>query len=217
MFEKDYIMRIVQQFVEFIIRIMFNVKKGNMQQARMDLEAAAERFLGLRIELILGLRNQNLVDLLSANGELDVQKAYFTAQLLFCEASVRDADGRKDAAAVYVQALELFLLSLPRMKEVLEEDDAPGVDQVLAALGDRPIPLETSRMLIPYFEERGEYSRAEDCLFEIVDGQLENALQIGEAFYARLSKRTDQELEEGDLPRSEVEQGLRELRSRYRS
>lgn len=216
MFEKDYIMRMIHQFVEFIIRIISDVRRGNTNQARIGIEAAAERFLGMRFELILGLGNQGLIDLLSAGGELNVEKAYVAAQLLFCEASARDEDGRKDSAALYIRALELFLISLPKMDGVLDTDDAPGIDRILAALWDQPLPPEISRLLIPYYEQRGEFSKAEDCLFEIVDGGLENALQIGEALYGRLSKRTDRELARGNLPRSEVEEGLRELRAKYK-
>lgn len=134
-------MRTIHQFVEFIIRIMSDVRKGNAGQARMSIKAAAERFLGMRFELILKLGNQGLVDLLSADGELNVEKAYLAAQLLFCEAAVRDADGREDAAAVYVRSLELFLIGLPGIKEVLEADEVPGIDRILAAM--------TSKSLIP--------------------------------------------------------------------
>jgi len=40
-------------------------------------------------------------------------------------------------------------------------------------------------------------------------------MKIGESFYERLMEKTDQELEDGNLPRSELEEGLLELRSKF--
>ena len=64
------------------------------------------------------------------------------------------------------------------------------------------------------YEELGRYARAEDCLFELIDRDWAPARDLGERFYHRLMARTDAQLEDGDLSREEVDDGLVELRQR---
>jgi len=60
----------------------------------------------------------------------------------------------------------------------------------------------------------GKYARSEDRLFELAKRRPEEGLQVGIPFYERLLKKTDQELERGNLPRNEVKEGLEELKAR---
>ena len=74
--------------------------------------------------------------------------------------------------------------------------------------------MDIYKLLILYHEHQGEYSKAEDCLFELVENGCEEAIQVGESFYSRLLNRTDQELKRGNLPLSEVNEGLQELKAK---
>jgi hypothetical protein len=53
-------------------------------------------------------------------------------------------------------------------------------------------------------------------LFAILDQEPDNpnVLDLGIAFFRRLEKRSDRILEEGELPRPELEAGLKELQGR---
>jgi hypothetical protein len=53
-------------------------------------------------------------------------------------------------------------------------------------------------------------------LFAILDGDVDlaPAVNFGISFYERLLGHTDSQLADGNLPRSEVEAGLAELRAR---
>ena len=100
------------------------------------------------------------------------------------------------------------------MDEAVKTETVSTIDQILSRLGNEDLPLDIYRLLITYHEYTGEYSKAEECLFELVENGFEKALQIGESFYSRLLKRTDQELKRGNLPLSEVNEGLQELKTK---
>ena len=67
-----------------------------------------------------------------------------------------------------------------------------------------------------YYEYLGEFGRAEDALFAMLEQEPANPalIDFGLAFYERLRRQTDASLEAGNLPRAEVEAGLAELGQR---
>ena len=214
MFEKDYIIRIIHQFAQMLALILFRIRSGNIEEAHQDIQAASERFLGLKLDLILSLSNQELIEMLGVNGELDVEKSYIAAQLLFCEANIRDANNESGSKGIYLRSLDLFLKSYAQMDETLKIEAVSTIEQILLVLQKQHLSMDIYKLLILYHEHQGEYSKAEDCLFELVENGCEEAIQVGESFYSRLLNRTDQELKRGNLPLSEVNEGLQELKAK---
>lgn len=212
MFEKDYIMRMIQPVAKMVARVLFRIKSGRIEEASLDLQTAAERFLGFKLDMILRLSNPELIELLNVNGKLDVEKAYIAGQLLFCEANIRDKDNGSGGREIHLRSLDLLLQGFTQMDEAFKTEAVSTIDQILSRLGNQDLPMDIYRLLILYHEYTGEYSKAEDCLFALVENGFEEALQIGESFYSRLLKRTDQELERGNLPLSEVNEGLQDLK-----
>jgi hypothetical protein len=56
------------------------------------------------------------------------------------------------------------------------------------------------------------FADAENTLFELIDEQVENILGEAFDFYQRLLNKTDQELDDGNLPKEEVLEGLEYLK-----
>ena len=210
MFEADYIVRMIHQFVKFVARVMFRIQSGDADGARLDIERASGQFLGLPWDLILGLSDQALDDILAVGKERYAEKSFAAAQLLACEAKIRDANDSVEAKELRLRCLHILLRAFPRMDDELKTEAASAIDQNLESLP--LLPAEMCQLLIRHFECQGEYSRAEDLLFELAENEPEETLQIGLAFYERIQARTDEELERGNLPRSEVEEGIRDLR-----
>ena len=69
--------------------------------------------------------------------------------------------------------------------------------------------------LVGYYEAKGRFGAAEDVLFDWRDSGEPGAGEAGESFYERLRSKTDAELEQGGLPRAEVEEGRRELLAKH--
>jgi hypothetical protein len=86
----------------------------------------------------------------------------------------------------------------------------------VSALAGAPLPLATLARLMQHYERFGEFGRAEDALFSMLEQEPHNAalVDFGYSFYERLLRQTDANLEVGNLPRAEVEAGLAELQQR---
>ena len=71
-------------------------------------------------------------------------------------------------------------------------------------------------MLMQHYERLGDFAKAEDALFAMLELQPQNqrALDFGFAFYERLRGQSDAALAAGNLPRTELEAGLGELSRR---
>lgn len=67
------------------------------------------------------------------------------------------------------------------------------------------------RRLIDYLMARGRLAKAEDVLFAWLEADSLEAGACGLKFYETLSAMSDADLEQGGLPRGELEQGRREV------
>ncbi len=210
MSEADYILRMIQQFGAFLARVIFRIQSGDLSEARLDVERASGQFLGLPWDLVLGLSEQALENMLAVDGERYPEKAFAAAQLFACEGKIRDADESVEAKVLYLRSLRLLLRAFPRMDDEVKNEATAAIDQTLKVL--LPLPPKMCELLVAHFECQGEYSKAEDLLFALAPHEPEDALRIGLAFYERILPRTDEELGRGNLPRSEVEEGILDLR-----
>jgi hypothetical protein len=92
----------------------------------------------------------------------------------------------------------------------------PKVEEYAIALGDSPLPLETHARLMQHYERTGEFGKAEDSLFAMLEIEPGNTrlLELGISFYRRLEGQSDAHLADGNLPRAEVAAGLADLTAR---
>jgi hypothetical protein len=145
------------------------------------------------------------------------EKTLIVATLLKEAGDVSTEQGHKEEGRTsYLKGLHILLDMLGR-GEVFEcPQFVPKVEEFVGALGDSPLPLETQARLMQHYESTGEFARAEDALFAMLDEEPENAplLELGVSFYRRLESQSDARLNDGNLPRAEVEAGLADLNAR---
>ena len=119
----------------------------------------------------------------------------------------------EESRLYYLKGLQL-LLDIFGRNEIMERPDfVPTVEAFLTGLRDAPLPLPTNAMLMRHYERIGEFARAEDVLFAMVESEPANVelLDFGAAFYRRLLELSDDALAAGNLPRAEGQAGLAEL------
>jgi hypothetical protein len=92
----------------------------------------------------------------------------------------------------------------------------PSVDSLATSLGGSALPVATQALLMRHYESAGQFAKAEDVLFSILDatGNAPAGLEFGAAFYDRILRQSDAALAGGNLPRPEAEEGFRELKLR---
>jgi hypothetical protein len=144
-------------------------------------------------------------------------KAFMLATLLKTEGDLVARQGRLEVGReYYLKGLHLLLDTVGRNEITERPDFVPTVEAFVAGLRDAPLPLTTSARLMRHYERTGEFAKAEDALFGMLDIESGNRelLDLGAAFYRRLLDLSDDALALGNLPRAEVQAGLAELDQR---
>lgn len=219
-FQRDYILRLVEQLAKTLVGIVALRKARRLQEAGTALTEAAKNFVGLDVETLLALPVEQIVTLLSPGGVLDPAKAIVVAELL-AEKGELSALEEEEAVAYRARLRALgLLLELSAREGLARVPDADRlrekIDDLSTAIGgygyDLVPEIETRR--IKHYEREGHYAAADDTIFELVEAGHPEILDEAVAFYERLLEKSDDELRRGQLPRDEVEESLAELRRR---
>jgi hypothetical protein len=219
MIRRDYILRTIEQFIQALARLRSLKQEGRWQEAAGSLDEEFKRFVGLDAQASAKLSETELMArVIQGEPSLAVRdKTLLLTGLLKEAGDVAAAQERlEESHAWYLKGLHLLLETLGR-EEVFETPGCvPRVEAFVSALAGTPLPLATEARLMQYYEYLGEFGRAEDALFAMLEQEPANPalIDFGLAFYERLRRQTDASLEAGNLPRAEVEAGLAELGQR---
>ena len=219
MIRRDYILRMIAEFIEVLNRIDA-LKKGELWvEAKREIEDQFKHLIGATGDELARLTDTEMLAKLVQGEPTQVirEKTAILSTLLKEAGDVALGSGDTQRANLfYLRGLHLLL-------DVLGQGDVwefpeflPKIESFTAALAGSELPLATHARLMQHYERAGEFAKAEDELFAIVDldNQAAGLLQFGIAFYERLRSRPDRELADGDLPRNELEAGLKEFRQR---
>jgi hypothetical protein len=192
----------IEQLGAFLWNIVFNKKIRNYEYALDEIERAYNGLLNSDGDAIKRL---DAAAIIKANA-LNSANIAAIASLLFEEADILECiNGINAVSVVYYQ--KAFLLFLA----VKTEQYADDLDKIALKMGVYELNDETKRHLLMYYEEKGLYGKAEDCLFDLIENNYPNIVSDGKGFYTRLLKKDDTLLEQGNLPRSEIVEGLNRI------
>jgi len=219
MIRRDYILRMIEEFCEALSRLCALKQDRRWQEAGLTVEEQFQRLIGMDARAAARLTETELMArLIQGEPTLAVREKTLLLSTLFREAGdVAAAQDRlEESRSCYLKGLHLLLETLGR-SEVFEcPDFVPRIDVFAAALSDAPLPPPTQALLMQHYERAGEFAKAEDVLFALLENEPNNAglVRFGIAFYERLQTQSEASLANGNLPRAEVEAGLAELRGR---
>ncbi|CAN5735986.1 hypothetical protein BH23DEI1_BH23DEI1_11790 [soil metagenome] len=182
----------------------------DLREIRREVERLYGTYVGSGSALVHRLGSEDLLGVLRSAGTVDGERAYLLAALIEVDAAAieRDPHGADPelAEALRIRALDLVLEA--GLADVGETDVDDRVERLSARVPPYRRAEATWARLHAFAVARGAYARAEDTLFAWLahapDGSVAPA---GRAYYAHLLTLSDEALEVGNLPRSEVEEG----------
>ena len=206
MFKQDLLLRQINQLAQATMRIAGLVRRNQLPEARVELDAAGRMFLGLDVTTFEALSDEDLVALSTVEGQVDGTKCLAMAELLRLAALIGESEG-VDGNARRVRALDLLLVGWLNDPELRDE----RIDRMITglefqtrqgraeALTDRVVRWARASRRLPLVE---------DLVFE--GNAPESALW-------ELARLSDEELAEGGLPRAELQTALADLAARSSS
>ena len=219
MIRRDYILRMIQEFAEVLSRIQSLKKEKCWREARATVDAQFQQLLGSEPKTAAGLSTTELLAQLIRGEPTQAvrEKTLMLCALLKEAGDVATAeDSLEDGRSYYLKGLHLLLDASASEGPLDWPEFVPSVEVFVQALADTRLPLSTEAQLMQHYELIGDFAKAEDTLFSMLDADPANPglLELGISFYQRLRSQSDSKLAAGNLPRSEVENGLAEIRQR---
>ena len=196
MIRRDYILRMIEEFFQALSKIKSFKNAQQWREAVASVDEEFRRLLGSDAVAVSQLSETELLArVVQGEPTLAVrEKILIVATLLKEAGDVLTGQGRTAEAQIsYLKGLHLLLDTLGR-GEVFEcPQFVPKVEEFMIALRDSELPIETHARLMQHYEGTGEFAKAEDELFAMLDTESEHAplLELGISFYRRLENQRD--------------------------
>lgn len=215
MIKRDYIMTMIEELGRAVAAILLKRKEQKQDEARQEVQKAFKELVGLNYTMLMVLSFKDQLKLLGIHDETALGKSAVAARLLEEEAELfieQDDPGK---------ALHNHMLSLCLYAQVFKFridqyiDDVPErIRSLISRLENDDLPDVVLRYTAEFLAADGQYGKAEDMLYRLLETDDPEAGDVARTFYTRLLEKDDRDLEAGNLPRNEVEEGLRELADR---
>jgi len=219
MIRRDYVLRMIEEFMQALARLR-SLKQGQRwAEADEELDEEFKKLVGDGAQAVARLSETELLMRLMQEGPTHLlrEKTLMLTRLLTEAGDVAAAkELTEESSECYLKALHLLLEVLARDEIVECPEFVPKVEMLVAALQSAPLPVRSAAMLMQHYERTGEFAKAEDALFAMLDAEPDNPaiVEFGLTFYERLRSQSDAALDAGNLPRAEVEAGLSQLKRR---
>ena len=154
MLTEDYVMRMINQALAVLLRLVGLKQAGQYTQAHQEIDQALELLLGVRADLARQLDDQGLLALLTLGGELDLARAAVVADLFKEEGDLLTAQNQPGKSRLaYLRALSLYLEIALRDLDNLGADLINKIEGLYVTLKKSPLPVETQLALLDYYED----------------------------------------------------------------
>lgn len=123
MLRKDYIMRMLEEFVRVLARIVLLKETKHYVDAKQELDSLSMLITGFGLKQVKSLGAEGVKYVLSLNKESEIEKIYCTARILKEDAMILELEGKtEESLKSFKLSLELF--ELVSDKEFDEKPDA---------------------------------------------------------------------------------------------
>jgi hypothetical protein len=214
MSQRDYILRIAQEFGRALAQVLYNREIKDYAAAHILIDEQSKQIFGMGIGFMRSVPEETLLSMLTSFDTLDTEKCWLLAILLKAEGDIYEDQGNaSESYYSYIRSFNLFLEVLLLDTTSSGRRIVPEIEDILSRLSDYDLPIKTKLLLFRYFDHAQEFARAEGLLFEMLEasGPDEDLLAYGASFYQQLLKKSDATLSAGNFSKEKVEKGLARL------
>lgn len=123
MLRKDYIMKMIEEFVRVLAKVVLLKENKQYNDAKEELDNLSSLITGFELKQVKSLGSEGIAYVLSINKESETEKIYCTARILKEEAMILEEEGKtEDSLNSFKIAKELF--ELVSYREFEEKDEA---------------------------------------------------------------------------------------------
>ena len=193
-----------------------NILNGNIEEAKEKVNKQLKALVGLDIGTVDIFSFNSIEEHLSKDIQYNAEKFIAFACLMKLEGKISNIENKENSKIQYYEkSLEGFYKAYTEDDETNSKylDDAA---EVAGELSNYELSLDMDKKIFKLYELANKLDKAEDTLFYMLrktnnDGSL---ILEGMRFYNRLKERELDELELGNLPIAEIEDGISELERR---
>lgn len=215
MLQRDYLMKMTQMLATVLTKVLFNKEKKNYIEAEKEIESAAKTLVGLDLNLIKILNVEDVLKLMKTS-DVYAGRCLISAELLKEYGDILGEKERiNESIDIYIKSLWLYLETILTKELPEPEVYYDRINFLIKNLTTPETDTDLKLKIFEYYEFSGQYSKAEDVLFELMDSDTEGIKAKALKFYERLQLKTEEELVNGNFSREEVEESIEEIKSRY--
>ena len=209
MLQRDYLLRMTEMLTAVLAKVLFNKETKNYEEAEKEIETAAKTIVGLDLRIINILNPEDIIQLMKTS-DLYAGRCLISAELLKEYADVNELNG-KDNRNIILKSLNLYIEAILSKELPEPEKYYTKINELISFIDESELQDELNFKIIDYYEFSGQYSKAEDMIFELIENNNKDIIDRSVSFYKKLQHRTDEELESGNLSREEVNDALEEI------
>ncbi len=217
MLQRDYFMRMTEMLAAVLTKILFNKENKNYEDAEKEIESGAKTIVGLDLKLISVLNAEDVIGLMKSS-DIYAGRCLVSAELLKEYGDILAEKNKSEQSInIYNKSLYLYVEALLTEELPAPESYYPRVNFLIKNLSQSGFSRELILKLIDYFEMSGQYSKAEDLIFEVMDEDAESMEKKALTFYNKLRDKSEEELIKGNLSREEIEESIEEIKLKFKS
>jgi len=202
--DHDYILKIIEQFAAYLWAIVFNKRTQNYDLA---IEKIEEVYTGLLLKNGDDIKELTVVDIIKNNQNENIE---IIANLLYEEADIIELrNGYNDLSLeYYIKSFKLFFFLINETESKIFNKNA---DDIINKLEYYEINSEIEFEIYKYYFKIGLFGKAEDKLYQLSEHNYPEIKKEIKQFYEILMEKEDSELENGNLPRNEIIDAIKNL------
>jgi hypothetical protein len=220
MLTEDYFMRMINQMLAVLTKIIGLKEAGQYQAAQEIINQSLEQLLGMRSRLLKQMDDSSLMNILTTQGELVSDRLYMVANLYKLEGDIfLDQKLIAEANQDYQRALTFYLEIALRGEDQFSPELNDKIDELRQVLAEQQLTVELHYLLFDYYSRVGSFNLVEEHISSLLHANDDSLEFIPDLinYYDNLLEKSDAELAAGGISRDKVRKNLEGIINKYAS